>query len=186
MKSKDVRRGVVLLFNKSPYRVLEFFHNTPGKGRATVWIKMRNLINGSQTETTVGSTDDIEVADVNTYKATYLYKDGDNYNFMGIDNYEQVAIAGDTLGDAIYFLEEEMQVDITTFKDDPIGVNVAPTVILTVVETEPEVKGGTATSSGKPAKTNTGLMVTVPSFVKEGDRIIVNTVESTYISRADA
>lgn len=185
MKAKDVRRGNVLLFHKAPCRVMEMFHNTPGKGRATVWIKMRNLKSGAQTETTVGSTDDLEIADVYMYKATYLYNDGDGYHFMGVDNFEQVAIPTSVLGDSVYYLQDDMQVDITTFNEEPIGVALPSSVVLTVVETEPEVKGGTVTSSGKPAKTNTGLTVTVPAFIKQGERIVVNTEEGTYVGRAD-
>ena len=164
---------------------MDFRHVTPGKGRATCWIKMRNLRTGIQTEISMGSTDDIDEAEIYTFKATYLYQDAEGYNFMGVDNYEQVSLSADVLGDAIYYLQEEMQLDITTFNEEPIGVNLPDKVILQVVETEPELKGATVTSSGKPAKTNTGLTVTVPGFVKEGDRIIVNTEEGNYISRAD-
>lgn len=185
MKAKDVRKGNVLLRNAAPFKVMEMFHNTPGKGRATVWIKMRNLINDTQTEFTVGSTEDLDEADVYTYRATYLYNDADGFHFMGVDNFEQVALSADKIGDAAYYLQDEMQVDITTFNDEPIGVAVPSTVILTVVETTPEVKGATVTSSGKPAKTDTGLTVTVPAFVKEGERIIINTEEGSYVGRAD-
>jgi elongation factor P len=185
MKAKDVRRGTVLLHNGAPYKVLDYQHITPGKGNAKCWFKMRNLINGLQGEHSVMSTDDLPTADVYNFKATFLYNDGDGYHFMGVDNFEEVTLSAEALGDHVYYLQDQMQVDVTTFNEQPIGISIPLTVTLTVVETEPEVKGGTVTSSGKPAKLDTGLTVSVPAFIKEGDRIIVNTDEAKYISRAD-
>jgi elongation factor P len=185
MKAKDVRRGTVLLYNNAPYRVLDYQHITPGKGNAKCWFKMRNLINGLQAENSVMSVEELETADVYNYKATFLYSDADGYHFMGVDNFEEVTLSAEALGDHVYYLQDQMQVDVTTFNEQPIGINIPTTVVLTVVETEPEVKGGTVTSSGKPAKLDTGLTVTVPAFVKEGDRIVVNTEEGKYLGRSD-
>jgi elongation factor P len=185
MKAKDVRKGTVLLYNGAPYKVLDYQHITPGKGNAKCWFKMRNLITGLQAETSVMSVDDMATADVYNFKATYLYNDADGYHFMGIDNFEEVTLAADALGDHVYYLQDQMQVDVTTFNEQPIGIAIPQTVVLTVMETEPEVKGGTVTSSGKPAKLDTGLTVSVPAFIKEGDRIIVNTEEAKYLGRAD-
>lgn len=185
MKAKDVRKGTVLLHNNAPYRVLDYQHITPGKGNAKCWFKMRNLINGLQAEHSVMSVEDLPTADVYNFKATYLYNDADGYHFMGIDNFDEVTLSSDALGDYIYYLQDQMQVDVTTFNEQPIGISIPQTVILTVIETEPEVRGGTVTSSGKPAKTDTGLTVSVPAFIKEGDRISVNTEEGTYLGRAD-
>jgi elongation factor P len=185
MKAKDVRKGTVLLYNGAPYKVLDYQHITPGKGNAKCWFKMRNLITGLQAETSVMSVDDMATADVYNFKATYLYNDADGYHFMGVDNFEEVTLAADALGDHVYYLQDQMQVDVTTFNEQPIGIAIPQTVVLTVMETEPEVKGGTVTSSGKPAKLDTGLTVSVPAFIKEGDRIIVNTEEAKYLGRAD-
>jgi elongation factor P len=185
MKANTIRKGTVLLYNDQPHRVMEFFHNTPGKGRAVVQAKLRNLISGNQTETRFNSSEDVTEADVNTTKATYLYADGEGFIFMMADTYEQVSIGTDVLGDAVYYLQEQMEVDVTNFEGVPIGVTPPPTVVLTVVETEPELRGATASNSPKPAKTDTGLSLTVPPFVKEGERITVNTSEGKYLGRAD-
>lgn len=183
MKANSIRKGTVILYNSQPHKVMEFFHNTPGKGKAVVQAKLRNLITGNQTETRFNSTEDVEEADVHTSKATFLYSDGDGHNFMMSESYEQVSLTEDVLGDTVYFLQEQMEVDITTFEEVPIGISVPPTVVLTVVETEPELKGATATNSPKPAITDTGLQVSVPPFIKEGERIVVSTTESKYLSR---
>ena len=127
------------------------------------------MLNGTQTDQRFNSTEEVETADVFYYKATYLYNDADGYHFMNSDTYEQAALTEEVLGDAIYYLQDQMLVTITTFNDDPIGIELPVTVILTVVETEPELKGATASNSPKPAKTDTGLTLSVPPFVKEGE-----------------
>jgi elongation factor P len=185
MKGNDIRKGVVLMYNGAPHKVIEFQHSTPGNLRARVQTKLRNMLSGSQTEVRFSATEEIEVADVFTVAATYLYSDISGYHFMNSDNYEQVTFDEETLGDAKYFLQDGMAVQITLFGEQPIGIQLPMTVTLTVVETEPAIKGATATNSPKPAKTETGLTVNVPPFVKEGDRIVVNTSESTYVSRAE-
>ncbi len=186
MKANDIRRGKVIMFNNAPHRVMDFNHHTPGNLRAMVQTKLRNLLTGNQTETRFSSTEDVEEADVNVSKATYLYSDGEEHNFMFTESYEQLAITADVLGDALYYLQEQMEVEITTYDGSPIGVNLPTTVVLTVVDTEPELRGATASNSPKPAKTDTGLQITVPAFVKIGDRVVVNTAEGKYISRSDS
>ena len=115
-----------------------------------------------------------------------MYRDGDGAHFMNTESYEQVTLGEDVLGDAVYYLQEEMQVEVTTYEGDPIGVELPKTVVLTVEDTEPELKGATASSSPKPAKTDTGLSLTVPPFVKVGEKIVVNTDSGEYVSRAEA
>lgn len=185
MKGNDIRKGVVLMYNGAPHKVMEFQHSTPGNLRARVQTKLRNMLSGSQTEVRFSATEDIEVADVFTVAATYLYSDISGYHFMNSESYEQVTFSEEALGEAKYFLQDGMAVQITLYEEQPIGIQLPMTVTLTVVETEPAIRGATATNSPKPAKTETGLTVSVPPFVKEGDRIIVNTAESTYVSRAE-
>lgn len=185
MKAKDVRRGQVIVFNNAPCKVLDSFHNTPGKGQAVVQMKMRNLLTGLQTESRFNSTADVEEADVFTFKATYLYEDSFGFHFMNSDNYDQVALSRDLVGEQVPYLQPELQVTITLYNDSPIGIQLPSTVILTVAETEPELKGATAANSPKPAKTDTGLTLTVPPFIKIGEKIVVNTEEGTYMGRAD-
>lgn len=186
MKGNDIRKGVVLLYNGVPHKVIEFQHSTPGNLRARVQTKLRNLLSGTQTEVRFSATEEIEVADVFTVGATYLYSDVSGYHFMNGDSYEQVTFDEETLGDAKYYLQDGMAVQITLYEEQPIGIQLPMTVVLTVVETEPAIKGATATNSPKPAKTETGLTVSVPAFVTEGEKIVVNTSEGTYVSRSDS
>lgn len=186
MKANDIRKGNVIIYNSAPHRVLSFFHNTPGKGQAVVQTKLRNLLTGNSTEVRFNSTESVEQADMNSFTATYMYRDGDGAHFMNTESYEQVTLGEDVLGDAVYYLQEEMQVEVTTYEGDPIGVELPKTVVLTVEDTEPELKGATASSSPKPAKTDTGLSLTVPPFVKVGEKIVVNTDSGEYVSRAEA
>lgn len=185
MKASDIRKGIVVMHNGQPHRVMEFNHHTPGNLRAMVQTKLRNLLSGNQTEVRYSSTETIEEADVHTFQATYLYADGNGYNFMNSESYEEITLNKEALGDAVYYLQEQMKVDITTYDGDPIGVNLPTQVTLTIVDTEPELRGSTASNSPKPAKTDTGLALTVPPFVKIGDKIIVNTAEGKYLSRAE-
>jgi elongation factor P len=165
---------------------MDFKHNTPGKGQAVVQTKLRNLLNGSQTDVRFNSSEDVKEADVFTYKATFLYSDNDGFHFMHNENYEQAALTEELLGDAKYYLQEQMHVTITTYNGDPIGIELPSTVVLTIVETEPELKGATASNSPKPAITDTGLSLNVPPFVKQGEKIVVNTDKGEYVSRSDS
>ncbi|NMC62889.1 MAG: elongation factor P [SAR324 cluster bacterium] len=183
MKAKDIRKGNVILFQNAPYKVLDFFHNTPGKGKAVVQAKLRNLLTGNQTETRFGSTDDVEEADIFVFKAQYLYNDAEGFHFMNVDNYEQISLSKELIEEQIPYLQPEMQVQVTLYNESPIGITLPSTVILTVVETEPELKGATAANSPKPAKTDTGLVLSVPPFIKIGEKIVVNTEEGTYVGR---
>ncbi|MCI5065167.1 elongation factor P [bacterium] len=185
MKANDIRKGTVLLHNKAPHRVMEFHHVTPGKGQAVVQTKLRNLISGSQTEVRFGSTEGVELADVFSFKATYLYSDGGTYYFMNSQDYEQLPLTDELLGSDVHFLQEQMEVEITTFEENPIGIKLPQTVVLTIVETEPELKGATASNSPKPATTDTGHTLSVPAFVKEGEKVVVSTDTGDYLSRAE-
>ena len=184
MKAMDLRKGTVILHEKTPYRVMAYQHTAPGKGRAVVQTKLRNLLNGNQTEIRFGSTEKVEIADVIQENAAYLYADGSGYNFMNNATYEQVSISESVMGDAKFYLQDNMEVQITLFEGNPIGIELPSTVTLTIVETAPELKGATATNSPKPAKTDTGLQLSVPNFIKQGEKIVVNTSDGTYSSRA--
>ncbi len=183
MRANNIRKGNVLLLKGAPCKVLSFTHVTPGKGQAVVQCKFRNLITGVQGETRFGATENVETADVYTAKATYLYADGENYNFMDSSTYEQFALSKEILDTAVYYLQDNMEIEVTSFEEKPIGIQIPQSVILTVTETEPELKGATANNSPKPATTDTGLTLNVPPFVKEGDRIQVNTETGEYIGR---
>lgn len=185
MRANNLRKGNVVLYRKEPYKIMDFHHVTPGKGQAVVQTKLRNLLTGNQTEVRFSSTEDVEMADVFSSKANYLYKDGSDYNFMDSNSYEQFSLSEEFLGDDKFYIQENMEVGITVFNDSPIGIELPTTVTLTVTETEPELKGATASNSPKPATTDTGLQLSIPPFIKEGERIIVNTTDGSYVSRAD-
>lgn len=185
MRANNIRKGNVVLYRKEPYRVMDFHHVTPGKGQAVVQTKLRNLLTGNQTEARFSSTEDVEMADIFTSKATYLYKDGEDYHFMDTSSYEQFSLSKESLGDDTYYIQEEMEVGVTFFNSNPIGIELPATVILTVVETEPELRGATAANSPKPAITDSGLSLSVPPFLKEGEKILVNTADGSYMSRAN-
>lgn len=185
MKAKDIRKGSIVMFKDAPHKVMDFTHRTPGNLRAFVQATLRNLISGLSTETRFSSTEDIPEADVYTFKASYMYSDGGNFVFMNSSNYEEVPISSEILGDGKYYLHDGMVVDVLTFNEQPIGITMPKTVVLTIKDTEPELRGATASNSPKPATTDTGLQLTVPPFVKIGEKIIVDTEEGRYVSRAE-
>lgn len=185
MKAKDIRKGRVIMYNGAPHSVMEFQHRTPGNLRAFVQVKLRNLVAGTQTETRFSSTEDLPLADVYMFKATYLYGDSTGYHFMNAESYEQVTLAPEMLGDANLYLQDGMEVQISTFNEQPIAVQLPKTVTLTVADTAPEMRGATASNSPKPAKTDTGLSIMVPPFIKIGEKVVVDTEEGVYLSRAD-
>ncbi len=183
MKASDIRRGVVLMYNKVPHRVMDFNHHTPGNLRAMVQTKLRNLLSGNQTEVRFSSTEDLEEADVHTGAATYLYADGNGFHFMNAETYEEITLNTELLGESRFYLQEQMSVEITSFEGNPIGISLPTSVVLEIEDTSPELRGATASNSPKPAKTTTGLQLNVPPFVKIGDKITVNTADGSYVGR---
>lgn len=184
MKAKDVRRGTVIVLKNNLYSVMDFHHHTPGNLRAMVHMKLRNLNTGTQMEQRFSSTEDIDTADVFNQSATFLYADQNGYHFMNSETYEQVAITPEMIGDGRYYVQEGMQVQLSMYEENPIGIQLPQTVTLTITETEPGLKGATQTNSPKPAKTETGLQLNVPQFVNIGDKVIINTETGEYQSRA--
>jgi elongation factor P len=184
MKAKDVRRGQVIIFKNTLYSVMDFHHHTPGNLRAMVHMKLRNLMTGTQLEHRFSSTEDIETADVFQQPATFLYADTNGYHFMNSETFEEVTISSEMLGDGRYYIQEGMQIQLSVYEENPIGVQFPQTVTLTIAETEPGLRGATASNSPKPAKTDTGLQLAVPPFVNVGDQVVVNTETGEYLSRA--
>lgn len=186
MKAKDVRKGTVIEYKGAPHFVMDFQHRTPGNLRAFVQMRLRNIFTGMQCEEKFSSTEDLPVADVYTFEATFLYRDGDGFHFMNSQTYEQLTLQEDLVGNGVHFLQEGMAVQLATYNDNPISITLPKTVTVTVAETQPELKGATASNSPKPATTETGLTLTVPNFIKVGEKIVVDTEEGVYISRADS
>jgi elongation factor P len=184
MQANDIRRGMIIIYNATPHRVLEFQHRTPGNLRAFVQARLRNLKSRSSTEVRFSSTENIERAELEEQEMEYLYSDADTYHFMNTETYDQIALDSETLGDATNYLVTGTKIKVEFFEGLPIGVELPPSIELTVVETPPELKGATASNSPKPAKLETGVTVQVPPFVKQGDRIRVDPSKGVYLERA--
>ncbi len=180
----QMRPGMIIKHNNELHSVFTVEHRTPGNLRAFIQAKLRNLRTGAMFEHRFRSSDAIEKIVVDETKMEYLYNDGDNYFFMDIANYEQTVLNRDTLGDSVDYLTPNLQITVEFFDGKAVGIDLPQTVELTVMETEPGLKSATASSVTKPAKTETGLVVQVPPFVNEGEKIRVDTAEGTYLSRA--
>jgi elongation factor P len=175
---------MIIKHNNDLHSVFSVEHRTPGNLRAFIQAKLRNLRTGAMFEHRFRSADAIEKVNVDEVQMEYLYNDGDDYYFMNTETYEQTHLTRDVLGDAVDYLTPNLQIQIEFFDGKAVGVELPQTVDLTVVETEPGLKSATASSVTKPAKTETGLVVQVPPFISEGEKIRVDTSEGTYLSRA--
>ena len=166
------------------FRVLELQHVTPGNLRGFVRVKFRNIRNGALADQKLRSEDEIERATLDEKSMQYLYKDGASYHFMDTETYEQIALTDEVLGDAMQYMVAESVIEMEFYGSEPVGIELPQTVDLKVVETPPAIKGATASAQLKPAKLETGLVVQVPPFINEGDRVRVNTETGEYQSRA--
>jgi elongation factor P len=182
--STQMRPGMVIKFNNELHSVFSVAHRTPGNLRGFVQAKMRNLRSGNMTEHRFSSEDKVEKAQLDQIEMEYLYDDGEYFYFMNSENYEQMHLTKDLLGDATSYLIPQLKVSVEFYEGKPISVELPATVDLTVVETEPGLKGATVSNVTKPAKLETGLVVQVPPFITEGEKIRVNTAEGTYQERA--
>jgi elongation factor P len=183
MNASEIRKGIVIIYNGQLHRVHEFQHRTPGNLRAFVQAKLRNLKTGLSTEARFSSTESIERVTLEQHQMQYLYKEGDDYHFMNMETYEQITLDAEALGDNVYYLVDGSQIEVETYEDKPIGITPPAIIELTVVETQPEMRGATASNSPKPATLETGLVVSVPPFVKQGERIRVDTATGQYLER---
>lgn len=180
----DFKTGLTIKIDNDLFRVIDFQHVKPGKGAAFVRSKLRNLRNGNVAEKTFRAGEKVEKAQIDNRKMQYLYASGDQHAFMDMESYEQIEIGGDQLEYELKFLLENMEVHIMSYEGEILGIDLPNTVELTVSETEPGIKGDTATGGSKPATLETGLIVNVPFFVNEGDKLVINTTDGSYVSRA--
>jgi elongation factor P len=180
----QLRPGMIIKHNNDLHAVFSVEHRTPGNLRAFIQAKLRNLRTGAMYEHRFRSPDPIEKINVDEEQMEYLYQDGGDYYFMNTETFEQLHLTKDTLGDAVDYLIPNLQIKIEFFDGKPVGVELPQTVEMTVIETEPGLKSATASSVTKPAKLETGLVVQVPPFVNEGEKIRVDTAEGAYLSRA--
>ena len=184
MNANDIRKGIVIIFDGELCKVMEFRHHTPGNLRAMVQAKLRNLRTGNQFEHRFRSNDDIEQAYINQHEMEYLYSDGHSHHFMNTENYEQVEISEDDLGDAAPWLQPGLKLQVQFHETRPIGIELPKSMKVKIAETQPMVKGATQSSSYKPATLENGVVVQVPPFVTEGEEIIVDPSENRYLERA--
>ncbi|HEY1501460.1 MAG TPA: elongation factor P [Acidobacteriaceae bacterium] len=180
----QMRPGMIIKHNNDLHLVFSVDHRTPGNLRAFIQAKLRNVRTGAMFVERFRSPDPIERVIVDEIPMDFLYNDGDDYYFMNTENYEQTHLKRDTLGDAVEYLIPNLQIRVSFHDGKAVGIELPQTVELTVVETEPGLKSATASSVTKPAKTETGLVVQVPPFINEGEKIRVDTAEGAYLSRA--
>lgn len=180
----DLKIGVVVELEGAPYRVTDYSHHAMGRGGAVVQVKLKNLLTGGVVEKSFRSSDRIQPADVSRVNMQMLYRDGDNLVFMNNETYDQETVSADVLGDQAKYVADDTTVGLQMFNGRVIGLDIPNAVILGVTNTEPGVKGDTATTALKPATLVTGVQVMVPLFVNEGDKVKVNTLSGAYLARA--
>jgi elongation factor P len=180
----QLRPGMVVKFNNDLFSIFKMEHRTPGNLRGFVQVKMRNFKSGTMIEHRFSSEDRVEKASLDEQEMEYLYDDGEYFYFMNTKTFEQMHLIKDLLGDATNFLVPNLKVNVEFYEGKPISVELPATVDLTVVETEPGIKGASVSNVTKAAKTETGLVVQVPPFINEGEKIRVSTSESAYQARA--
>src|ERR1700721_1242240 len=180
----QLRPGMIIKHNNDLHSVFSVEHRTPGNLRAFIQAKLRNLRTGAMFEHRFRSPDPIEKITVDEVDMQFLYSDGDSYYFMDTANYEQTYLTKEILGDAVEYLIPNLEIKVEFFDGKAVGIELPQTVILTVVETEPGLKGAMASGWPKAARTETGLVVQVPPFINEGEKIKVDTAEGAYLSRA--
>lgn len=180
----SIKNGMTLQIEGNIYQVVDFLHVKPGKGSAFMKMKIKNLRNGTTLERTFNTNIKFEEARIDRTTVQYLYKDGDTYCFMDMETFDQIELREEQVADKKDYLLENMNVEITRFGNELLGLSLPEKMEFTVVSTEPAVKGGTQTNASKDAYTETGLLVKVPMFINQGEKIIVTTEDGKYYSRA--
>ncbi|MDH4330793.1 MAG: elongation factor P [Candidatus Moranbacteria bacterium] len=180
----EVKAGKYIVFDSEPYRVLSDEHSKTGRAGAVLRTKLKNLSTGAVLEKTFQGADRLEEADISRNKAQYLYQEGDDYAFMDNSTYEQFSLSKDVLGELTDYLIEGTEVTIISFNGNPINVELPVKIKFKVTQAPPGLKGDTASGGDKVVTLETGLKVTTPLFINEGDEIIVNTEKGEYVSRA--
>jgi elongation factor P len=181
--ASDLRKGLKVQIDGEPYIIVSFQFSKPGKGQSLYRCRLRNMITGNAFEKTYRSNDKLEKAALEERSMQYLYSQGDDYVFMDNTSYEQVEISKEQLGDDVSFLMDNMDVEVLVFNERPIGVTLPNFVNLVVTKADPWVKGDTSGSDTKPVTVETGLVLQVPPFVEEGDKIQIDTRTSQYVTR---
>lgn len=180
----DIKTGKKIIWNNEPYIVLEYLHSMIGRGGAVMRTKLKNLLSGAIVDYTFQGAEKVEEAEISKSHAQYLYREGDEYQFMDTATYDQFSLSKSVLGNMAMYLVEGTEVSILNWNGNPINLEIPVKVTLTVTDAPPGLKGDTASGGDKVVTLETGLQVTTPLFVKTGDKIIINTEKGTYVSRA--
>ena len=180
----QIRRGMVLVFEGEPCRVVEFRHHTPGNLRAMVQAKLKNIRNGSSFEHRFRAADTIEKADMETHELEFMYQGGDTYHFMNTENYDQLEMDTETLGDNAQWMQPGMKILAEYYDGRAIGIQLPQHLSLAIVDTAPVMKTATKTASTKPATLENGVTINVPEFIATGERVRVNPATGEYMDRA--
>jgi len=185
ISSGELRKGSKLMYEESPYIVVDFMHVKMGRGRPHIKAKMKNLLTGAVIEKSFLTTESFAEPDLLHTNMQYLYSQNDEYTFMDSTTFDQIAISSEVLGESKWFLRENEEYSVLLYQGNPISVDLPASVILTVIESEPAAKGDTVSNVTKPATVEGGYTLKVPPFVKEGDKIKIDTRTGEYIERAN-
>ena len=180
----QIRRGMVIVFEGDPCRIVEFRHHTPGNLRAMVQAKLKNLRSGNNFEHRFRADDSVHKADMETHELQFLYKGGDSYHFMNTENYEQLEMDEEALGDNAPWMQDNMTVIAEFYNGKPMSLQLPQFMNFTIKETAPVMKTATKTASAKPAVLENGVTINVPEFIAEGERVRVNPNTGEYMDRA--
>ncbi len=183
IQATQLRPGMIIDFKGDLHSVFRTEHRTPGNKRGFVQARLRNLRTGAMIDHKFSSTDFVERAFLEQKQMEFLYEDGGNYYFMNTEDFTQIGLSAELLGDAVHYLTPQFAVSVEFYEGKPVNLSLPPTVDLTVVETEPSLKGATVSNVTKPARTETGLVVQVPPFVNAGEKIRVSTTDGSYQER---
>ena len=184
LPATQIRRGMVIVFEGDPCRIIEFRHHTPGNLRAMVQAKLKNLRSGNNFEHRFRADDQLHKADMETHELQFLYKGGDSYHFMNTENYEQLEMDDETLGDNAPWMQDNMMVIVEFYNGKPMSVQLPQFLNLTITDTAPVMKTATKTASSKPAVLSNGVSINVPEFIASGERVRVNPNTGEYMDRA--
>jgi elongation factor P len=185
MQTTDIRKGLKIQIDGVPYAVTEHQFVKPGKGQAFTRCRIKNLTTGNVIERTWKSGESVELADVETRKMTFSWDEGDSLVFMDTNTGDQLNVMKDKVGDEVRFVSEGLECEVTIFNGIPIGIDLPPSVVLQITESEPGIKGDTASGATKPATLSTGAVVNVPLFIKEGEWVKVDTRTGDYLERVN-
>jgi elongation factor P len=183
ISATEIRAGMIIVHNGELHRAHSVMHKTPGNLRGFVQAKLRNLKSGAMNEHRFRSEDRVEKASMDTHEMQYLYSDSHGHHFMNQESYDQVTLSEEVVGEAMKYLLPETVIDVDFYEGNPVSVELPNNVALKIVETDPGMKGATASASYKPAKLETGLIVQIPQFIEAGTVIKIDTRDDSYLER---